>query len=177
MKSRRNYARALNQWWLKFSAAAAADNYAELRRPIEHLKLKGSTKNTFSATLALVNAVVACCELDGRDCECFLKQQRYIPKSGGESKYCLLFDLGGTRKRYGRLLTDAKFTGIDLEDLFDFPWPMFGTAGFTEVWVTRLDGKRIDKRERTRLYNLVSEDMYWYISWNNAQRATKSSSP
>ena len=38
---------------------------------------------------------------------------------------------------------------------------MSQTAGFTEVYITRLDGKRIGKRELRRLYKLVAADMYY----------------
>jgi hypothetical protein len=114
------------------------------------------------ATVSLVSAVVAFCKLDGRDCEVFLRQQQYRPDSGSENEYCLTFDLSGPSGKYfGRILTDTNFTSIDLEDLFDYPWPMSQTAGFAEVYITRLDGKRIGKRELRRLYKLVAADMYY----------------
>ena len=162
MRSELQYTRAFNKWGREFSAAAAADNYAELLRPIQHLELECSAKHAMTATLSLVCAVVAFCKLDGRDCEAFLKQQQYRPASGSENEYCLTFDLSGTASRYlGRILTDTNFTSIDLEDLFDYPWPMSQTAGFSQVYITRLDGKRIGKRELKRLYKQVAEDMYY----------------
>lgn len=157
-----NDTQAFPKWYREFSAAAAADNYAELMRPIEHLELKCSPKDVMDSTVSLVNAVVAFCKLDGRDCEAFLNQQHYRVDSGGENEYCLIFDLSSpTRKYFGRILTDIAFTSIDLEDLFDFPWPMPQTVGFTEVYITRLDGRRIGKREIRRLYKLVAADMYY----------------
>jgi hypothetical protein len=41
---------------------------------------------------------------------------------------------------------------------------MSETAGFTEVYITRLDGKRIGKRELKRLYEQVTSDMYYGYS-------------
>ena len=38
---------------------------------------------------------------------------------------------------------------------------MSETAGFTEVYITRLDGKRIGKRELNRLFRQVESDMYY----------------
>jgi hypothetical protein len=156
------YARPFNKWIREFSAAAAADNYAELLRPIEHLELKCSPKNAIAATIALVNAIVAFCKLDGRDCETFLKQQHYRFDPDGACEYCLLFDLSDSTNTYfGRILTDLNFTSIDLEDLFDYPWPMSRTAGFTDVYITRLDGERIGKREWKSLQKIVTSDMYY----------------
>jgi hypothetical protein len=66
-----------------------------------------------------------------------------------------------TSKYFGRILTDINFTSIDLEDLFDHPWPMSNTAGFSDIYITRLDGKRIGTREIRRLYKVVASDMYY----------------
>jgi hypothetical protein len=156
------YTRPFQEWLREFTAAAAADNYANLLRPIEHLELKCSPKNAMAATIALVNAIVAYCQLDGRDCEAFLNRQQYGLNSDGGNKYCLIFDLSGmTGKYFGRILTDINFTSIDLEDLFDHPWPMSHTAGFSDIYITRLDGKRIGTREIRRLHKVVASDMYY----------------
>jgi hypothetical protein len=66
-----------------------------------------------------------------------------------------------TSKYFGCILTDINFTSIDLEDLFDHPWPMSNTAGFSDIYITRLDGKRIGTREIRRLYKVVASDMYY----------------
>jgi hypothetical protein len=156
---------AFDRWVREFSAAAAADRYRELLRPIKHLDFECPAKNVMEATVWLVCAVVTFCKMDGRDSETFLKQQHYLPQSKCENEYCLIFDLSGVGKKYfGRIVTDANFTSIDLEDLFNFEWPMSQTAGFSEVYVTRLDGRRIPKRELRRLYKLVAEDMYYGYS-------------
>jgi len=159
------YTRAFKKWVREFSAAAAEDDYAELLRPIKHLELECSAKDALVSTVSLVSAVVAYCQMDGRDCEAFLKRQQYRLDSGGENEYCLIFDLTGlTGSYFGRILTDINFTSIDLEDLFNHLWPMSETAGFTDVYITRLDGKRIGKRELKRLYEQVASDMYYGYS-------------
>jgi hypothetical protein len=160
--SQSRYTRSFQKWLREFTAAAAADNYANLLRPIEHLELKCSPKNAMAATIALVNAIVAYCQLDGRDCEAFLNRQQYGLNPDVGNKYCLTFDLSGmTSKYFGCILTDINFTSIDLEDLFDHPWPMSNTAGFSDIYITRLDGKRIGTREIKRLYQVVASDMYY----------------
>jgi hypothetical protein len=159
------YTRAFQKWMREFTAAAVKDNYAELLRPIKHLKLECSATDVLTSTISLVLAVVAYCQMDGRDCEAFLKQQHYRLDSDDETEYCLIFDLTGLKGSYfGRILTDINFTSIDLEDLFNHVWPMSDTAGFTEVYTSRLDGKRIGKRELGRLYKQVTSDMYYGYS-------------
>jgi hypothetical protein len=159
------YTRAFQKWMRGFSAAAVKDNYAELLRPLEHLELECSGEDALASTISLVLAVVVFCQMDGRDCETFLKQQHYQLDADDETEYCLIFDLTGLKGSYfGRILTDINFTSIDLEDLFNYPWPMSETAGFTEVYITRLDGKRIGKRELKRLYEQVTSDMYYGYS-------------
>lgn len=159
------YTRAFQKWMREFSTAAAKDNYAELLRPIKHLKLECSAKDALASTISLVLAVVVYCEMDGRNCETFLKQQHYQLDANDEIEYCLVFDLTGlTGSYFGRILTDINFTSVDLEDLFNHSWPMSDTAGFTEVYITRLDGKRIGKRELGRLYKQVTSDLYYGYS-------------
>jgi hypothetical protein len=159
------YTRAFEKWMREFSAAAVKDNYAELLRPIKHLNLECSAKDALDSTIELVLAVVVYCQMDGRDCKTFLKQQHYRPDSVGNAGYCLIFDLTGLKGSYfGRILTDINFTSIDLEDLFNHGWSMSDTAGFTEVYISRLDGKRIGKRELGRPYKQVAEDMYYGYS-------------
>jgi hypothetical protein len=145
-----------NEWRQESAAAAAADNYAELLRPIKHLELDCSPEDVLSCTISLVSAVMAYCQMEGRECEPFLKQQHYRLESGGENEYCLTFDLSGrTGSYFGRILTDSNFTSVDLEDLFNHPWPMSKTAGFTTVYITRLDGERIGEQELERLEEQV----------------------
>lgn len=159
------YTRAFQKWMHEFSAAAVKDNYAELLRPLEHLELECSGEDALASTISLVLAVVVYCQMDGRDCKTFLKQQHYWLESDDETEYCLIFDLTGLTGRYfGRILTDINFTSIDLEDLFNHVWPMSDTAGFTEVYISRLDGKKIGKRELKRLYEQVTSDMYYGYS-------------
>ena len=159
------YTRAFQKWMREFTAAAVKDNYAELLRPIKHLKLECSAKDALASTISLVLAVVVYCEMDGRNCETFLKQQHYQLDANDEIEYCLVFDLTGlTGSYFGRILTDINFTSVDLEDLFNHSWPMSDTAGFTEVYITRLDGKRIGKRELGRLYKQVTSDLYYGYS-------------
>jgi hypothetical protein len=159
------YTRAFEKWIRGFSAAAVKDNYFELLRPLEHLELECSGEHALAATISLVLAIAVYCQMDGRDCKTFLKQQHYRLDSDDAAEYCLIFDLTGLKGSYfGRILTDINFTSIDLEDLFNHPWSMSETAGFTEVYISRLDGKRIGKRELGRLYKQVTSDMFYGYS-------------
>jgi hypothetical protein len=53
------------------------------------------------------------------------------------------------------------FTYVDFADLFQHMWSASKTAGFSGVYITRLDGKRIGKRELKMLQSQVQEDMYY----------------
>jgi hypothetical protein len=157
------YTRAFNKWKREFQAAASADKYAELVRPLKRLGLKCSPARMLEGTASLVHAVMGYRQMDGQECETFLEQQCYKPDGKGKMFYRLTFDLpskSGTC--FGCVLTDENLTYVDLEDLFNHCWPGIGMlAGFNHAYITRLDGMRIGKRELKALYDLVTSDMYY----------------
>jgi hypothetical protein len=162
MRSQFKYTRAFNKWKREFAASAKADNYVELLRPIEHLGKDCSKEDMMACTILLVRAVMGYCQMDGRECGGFLKQQYYHPDGRDEVFYSLTFDLSGVASsHFGRILTDINLTYVDFEDLFNHAWTGCDSAGFTEVYITRLDGKRIGKRELKRLNKEVTSDMYY----------------
>ena len=161
MRNQFKYTRVFNKWKREFAAAAAADKYVELMRPLNHLKLKCSPANMLACTNLLVRAVMGYCQMDGRECEAFLKQQHYRLDGKGENFYCLTFDLTGTTGSYfGRILTDTEFTYVDFADLFMHNWSVSSAGGFTTAYITRLDGKRVAKKELKQLYDHVTSDMF-----------------
>jgi hypothetical protein len=108
------YTRAFEKWMHEFSAAAVKDNYAELLHHLKHLELECSGEDALASTISLVLAVVVYCQMDGRDCKTFLKQQHYRLDSDDEVEYFLIFDLTGLKGRYfGCIMTDINFTSIE----------------------------------------------------------------
>lgn len=146
-------------WLRKFSADAIADDANEIQRHIDYLELGCSRADLLQGTDLLVVAVMDYLQMDGRDCEAFVKQQRYWLCGDNLPHYCLTFDFG--KKHYGRLLADRKITGIDFADLFNHPWYPYETAGFSAVHISRLDGEQLDPGEVENLERRFTEDMYY----------------
>jgi hypothetical protein len=159
MKSQFDYARAFNKWKRDFAAAAKADNYAEFQRTIEHLGLDCTPKGMMRNTILLVSTSIIYRQMDGIKCESFLEQQHYNSTWEGKNEYRLTFDLGDGM--FGRLMGDQRLYYVDLADLFGHCWMEIERAGFDSVYITRLDGRTINKVELKRLDELVRDDFYF----------------
>jgi hypothetical protein len=61
----------------------------------------------------------------------------------------------------GRVLTDAKIAEVDLADLFGHPWESIRRVGFSNVWISRLDGVSIDDSEFNVIESLVLDDLFF----------------
>ena len=146
-------------WQRQFADDAVADDCGEILRHIEYLELDCSRADMLIGTDMLLFAVLIYLQMDGKDCASLIKRQRYWLRGDGLSYYGLTFNFG--KGHFGRILTDRNITGVDFADLFNHPWNEYKTAGFHEVYISRLDGKPIDKDELTTLYARFSEDMYY----------------
>ncbi len=147
------------QWQRQFAADAVADDCAEILRHIEYLELGCSRADMLVGTDMLLFAVLIYLQMDGQDCESFLKGQRYWLCGEDLPFYCLTFNFG--KGHFGRVLTDKAITGVDFADLFNHPWNEYKTAGFHEVHISRLDGEPIDTSELENLERRFTEDMYY----------------
>jgi hypothetical protein len=146
-------------WQQQFAADAVSDDANEIRRHIEYLGLDCSRADLLQGTDLLIAAVMAYQQIGGRDSEVFVKQQRYWLRGDDLPFYCLTFNLG--KKHFGRLLTDKELSGVDFFDLFNHPWYPYETAGFHEVYISRLDGKPIEPGELDGLEQRFTEDIYY----------------
>ena len=151
-------AHVYSQWQRNFSAEAKADNYKELRRHIEYLDLHCTPADFLKGTEMLLYAVLQYYTIDNIDYTSFIRQQRYHLSGEGLPFYCLTFQL--TIGHYGRVLANNALSDVDFADLFNHPWDKYKTAGFHQVWISRLDGKPISKKEYDTLDHLVRGDMY-----------------
>jgi|ERR1035437_4176427 hypothetical protein len=159
------------KWAQQFSADAIKDNYAAFKREIVHLDLPAKPKDMLEPTLLVVQAcLIYGSSIDGRQYQRFLRQQTYEPESAREVSYTLTFDLG--KKRFGRLLATPRLAFIDLADLYEHPWLQLETAGYGNVWFSRLDHdnfKRdelsmLDKRiQRDLRYDYTEEELYFWF--------------
>ncbi len=153
-----------DRWLRKFSADAVADDANEIQRHIDYLQLECSRADMILGTDLLVLANIVYLSMDGRDAKEFLERQRYY--LGGESvpHYILTFELGVGH--FGRLLADRRISDIDFADLFDHPWQPFETAGFNQVFISRLDGEPLELDELKELEQRITDDMYFDLAEN-----------
>ena len=107
----------------------------------------------------LMPAVMAYRQLDGQSNEEMLTRQKYWLGGEGLPHYCLTFDFFGLA--VGRVLTDAKFSDVDFADLFGHPWEGIRRVGFSNVWISRLDGKSIDDPEFIAIESHILGDLFF----------------
>lgn len=148
-----------DHWLRKFSADAIEDDANQIQRHIDYLRLACSRAELIHGSSLLVLANLVYLSMDGRDCKEFLERQRYW--LGGEELpyYILTFELGVGH--FGRMLADKKFSDIDFADLFDHPWDLFKSAGFSQIYISRLDGEPIEIDELKEIEQRFVEDMYY----------------
>lgn len=148
-----------SNWQRQFAVDAVSDDCAEIRRHIEYLELDCSPAAMLEGTELLIAAVLAYCQMDNKDCESFITQQRYWLRGEGLPHYCLTFNLA--KGHFGRVLTDRSISNVDFADLFNHPWYPYKTAGFHEVYISRLDGEPLEKGELETLDRRFTEDIYY----------------
>ena len=151
--------KAFSQWQRQFIADAQADDYVELRRHIDYLELDCTPQAMVDDSAMLLMAVLIYRQMDGQAWQSFLKQQRYRLAGEGLPFYCLTFCL--LEGHYGRLLADKKMISVDFADLFNHGWHEYKSAGFSKVWISRLDGEAIDAAERESIERLFREDIFY----------------
>ena len=162
MARKKSLGHLYQRWLRQFSADAIADDANELQRHIDYLQLGCSRDDLLQGTHLLVLAVMTYLSLDGRDCEPFINQQRYWLCGEGLPHYVLTFELGD--KQFGRVVADEKISGIDFADLFNHPWQAYETAGFSDVYISRLDGEPLVPGEVEGLEGRITEDIYYDYS-------------
>ena len=151
--------KAFSQWQRQFIADAQADDYAELRRHIDYLELDCTPQAFVNDTAMLIQAVLVYRQMEGQEWKSFLRQQRYRLAGEDLPFYCLTFCL--LEGHYGRILADEKMINVDFADLFNHGWYEYKTAGFSNVWISRLDGVAIDETEFETIEGLFREDIFY----------------
>ena len=152
-------AQRFGQWKNEFASAAEADACNEFRRHLEHLGMGFPPEAMLQGTLMLMPAVMAYRQLDGQSNEEMLARQKYWLGGDGLPHYCLTFDFFGLM--VGRVLTDANFSDVDFADLFGHPWEGIRRVGFSNVWISRLDGKSIDDPEFNAIESHILGDLFF----------------
>jgi len=111
-------------------------------------------------------AVQACCayaQISGRSYDDFLAMQKYDISDAINAKYAFTFDICG--RTYARVLTSKELAPfLDLADLHELPWQKYEVCGYSEIWVSRTDGKALTAREKAKLEKEVTDDLRYYYS-------------
>ena len=141
----------LHDWARDFRKAAKADRYDIFHDHLRFLELPGKAISMMRATILMVRASVAYYEIDGRSYDGFLVMQEYNPTKSPDARYVFTFDLHG--HAYARLLADPEKHTIDLADLYGHPWEPYGTAGYSQIWISHTDWTDLSKEEMEVLTN------------------------
>ena len=152
--------RAVNRWADRFRAEAEADGYRLLRRHLRRLKAPGTPQQLVDATITIVEMSRAYSTIDntlGHFSE-LLAKQTYDPTDAPGGRYVLTF---GIANRFSARAVLGELKEIDLADLNGVMWWEHELAGYSCLWITRVDGKRLSADEVDRLQEDVENDLYF----------------
>lgn len=148
---------AFSEWANSFRADAEADGFQLLRRHLENLELPDEPGLLLEGTPLLVQMSVAYLAMDGQQVAEFLAQQKYDPTQAGGVLYQVTFDIHG--KAYARLNLPASLRPLDLADLYGTPWNAYERVGYSDFWISRIDGKALDAQEIAGFETTVESDL------------------
>ncbi len=152
---------SLAAWATKFRAAAVADDLALFREHLRRLGLPDEPQLLLDGTIHFVAMWFGFYSIDG-DSGGFarlLQMQTYDPAEATDACYAYTFNL--CHKAYARVLLDTKFQNLDLADLFEAPWNDYRVAGYSEIYVSRLDGEPLEDAEREELQDEIKGDLFY----------------
>lgn len=108
-------------------------------------------------TIQVIGACVLYASADELPFDAFLKMQHYDPNEAVDTRYVYTFDIFG--KAFGRVLYSKKIGVLDLADLYGHPWHDYGVCGYQAIHISRIDGRKLGKREMDRLKKDVTKDL------------------
>lgn len=155
---------AFRAWESRFTAESRADKLRHFRDHIEFLKqydefIKCRPSWALEATVHSVETSVVYRSIDGIRCANFLNLQCYDPAEAMAKGARYVFTLAYL-DRVGRLFVSKK-ADVDLVDLFSMPWDKYKIAGFTRLYISRIDRKRLTSKEASKLYDDVMCDFLY----------------
>jgi hypothetical protein len=149
-------ARMLEAWERTFRSEFAQDGGAMFEPLLARFGLKGDAKAMLEGTVDFVIASAAFARLDGAAVEELLASQRYDSLATA-AVYVLTFDMHGLGA--ARLLVSPGLRSVDLADLYEHPWHRLQRVGYSDFWISRLDGVALEGAEIDELHRLVSDDI------------------
>jgi hypothetical protein len=149
----------LGKWERRFRASARKDQLAGLRAHLDRLELGGDPEAMLKATIAFVQMSAVYASMDGQDGRVreFVALQTYKPVGRTAARYTFTFDVH--EKAFARVIVDPECKTVDLADLYGNPWWDLKTVGYSEIWISRVDGKPLTDQEKENLEMLVTGDL------------------
>ena len=147
----------LERWVKRFLKAAEADDFAVFRKHLERLGAPGTPRDAALATTCMLSmyspfAAVDCPRGSFRH---LLAKQDYNPRRASGVRYAATFDIFGFAS--ARILVED-IADIDLADLNLVIWNEYNGVGYSTLWISRVDGRPIGRRELDRLDAAVEND-------------------
>jgi hypothetical protein len=148
---------ALAAWEEAFRAAAEADDFEILRAHLHNLELRDAPDLLIDGTVFFIRTSVACLAMDGQQVADFLAQQTYDPTQANGAPYQVTFDIHG--HSYARVNLPATLRPLDLADLYSTPWNEYMCVGYSDFWISRVDGYALSAEETADFENAVESDI------------------
>jgi hypothetical protein len=148
---------ALSAWEETFRAAATADNYQIFKSHLRALDLPDEPALMLDGTILFAQMSVAYLSMDGQQVTEFLAQQRYDPSQVNGAPYMVTFDIHG--KAYARINLPATLRPLELADLYGTPWNTYERVGYSDFWISRVDGKALGAQEMADFEKVVESDL------------------
>lgn len=148
---------ALTAWEETFRAAAKADDFQILQTHLRNLGLSDEPGLLLDGTILVVQMSVAYLAMDGQQVAEFLAQQEYDPNQVCGAPYQVTFDIHG--KAYARVNLPASLRPLDLADLYGTPWNAYERVGYSDFWISRVDGNALSVQEIADFENAVESDL------------------
>lgn len=146
----------LEAWERTYRSDFARDGGAMFEPLLARFGLKVDAKAVLEGTVDFVMASAAFARLDGAAVDGLLASQRYDSLATA-AVYVLTFDIHG--RGAARLLVSPNLRPVDLGDLYEFPWHRLQRVGYSDFWISRLDGVALEGAEIDELHRLVTDDI------------------
>jgi ADP-ribosylglycohydrolase len=148
---------AVAAWEEAFRAAAMTDECRILQNHLSNLELPDDSDLLIEGTILVVQMCVAYLALDGQQVTEFLEQQQYDPNQVSRAPYLVTFDIHG--KAYARLTLPESLRPLDLADLYSAVWEQYERVGYSDFWISRVDGQALSALEIAEFENAVESDL------------------
>lgn len=147
----------LQRWTERFLKAAEADDFAVFRKHLQRLGAPGTPRDAALATTYMLSMYSGFVALDGARSgfRRLLAKQTYDPRRATGVRYAATF--GICHFASVRILIED-VAEIDLDDLNGVMWNQYKVAGYSTLWLSRVDGHPLGRRELDRLEAAVEND-------------------